>query len=92
AFFDKRDLPVTLKLFAGAGKAHMDLYGTKLETFARIRAKASDHAFNNPQALFRKKVSTEEVLHAQSIWPGVMTKMMACPPTCGASAAVVVSE
>ena len=92
AFFDKRDLPVTLKLFGGAGKAHMDLYGTKLETFARIRAKASDHAFNNPQALFRKKVSTEEVLHAQSIWPGVMTKMMACPPTCGASAAVVVSE
>lgn len=55
AFFDKRDLPVTLKLFGGAGKAHMDLYGTKLETFARIRAKASDHAFNNPQALFRKK-------------------------------------
>lgn len=92
AFFDKRDLPVTLKLFGGAGKAHMDLYGTKLETFARIRAKASDHAFNNPQALFREKVSTEEVLHAQSIWPGVMTKMMACPPTCGASAAVVVSE
>ncbi|MBY6102405.1 lipid-transfer protein [Marinobacter nauticus] len=92
AFFDKRDLPVTLKLFGGAGKAHMDLYGTKLETFARIRAKASDHAFNNPQALFRKKVSTEEVLHDQSIWPGVMTKMMACPPTCGASAAVVVSE
>jgi acetyl-CoA acetyltransferase len=92
AFFDKRDLPVTLKLFGGAGKAHMDLYGTKLETFARIRAKASDHAFNNPQALFRKKVSTEEVLYAQSIWPGVMTKMMACPPTCGASAAVVVSE
>jgi acetyl-CoA acetyltransferase len=92
AFFDKRDLPVTLKLFGGAGKAHMDLYGTKLETFARIRAKASDHAVNNPQALFRKKVSTEEVLHDQSIWPGVMTKMMACPPTCGASAAVVVSE
>ncbi|MCE0761189.1 lipid-transfer protein [Marinobacter sp. G11] len=92
AFVDKHDLPITLKLFGGAGKAHMDFYGTKLETFARIRAKASDHAFNNPHALFRKKVSTEEVLRSKSIWPGVMTKMMACPPTCGASAAVVVSE
>ena len=26
------------------------------------------------------------------IWPGVMTRLMACPPTCGAAAAVLVSE
>jgi acetyl-CoA acetyltransferase len=26
------------------------------------------------------------------LWPGVMTRLMACPPTCGAAAAVVVSE
>lgn len=91
-FEDKRSLPMTLKLFGGAGKAHMDLYGTKLTTFAKIRAKASEHAFNNPHALFRKRVSAEEVLNSQTIWPGVLTKMMACPPTCGASAAIVVSE
>lgn len=91
-FEDKRDLPMTLKLFGGAGKAHMDLYGTNLKTYAKIRAKASEHAFNNPHALFRKKVSADEVLRSQTIWPGVMTKMMACPPTCGASAAILVSE
>ena len=26
------------------------------------------------------------------MWPGVMTRLMACPPTCGAAAAVVCSE
>ena len=26
------------------------------------------------------------------VWPGVMTRLMACPPTCGAAAAVLVSE
>ncbi len=28
----------------------------------------------------------------QVIWPGVMTRLMACPPTCGGAAAVLVSE
>ncbi len=26
------------------------------------------------------------------LWPGVMTRLMACPPTCGAAAALLVSE
>jgi hypothetical protein len=33
-----------------------------LETFARIRAKASRHATNNPLALFRREVSVDDVL------------------------------
>jgi acetyl-CoA acetyltransferase len=36
-------------------------------------------------------MTEEEVLAAQVIWPGVMTKPMACPPTCGAAAAIIVS-
>ncbi len=44
-----------------------------------------------PLALFRKVVSEEEVLDSPEIWPGVMTRLMACPPTCGAGAAVVCS-
>jgi acetyl-CoA acetyltransferase len=31
-------------------------------------------------------------MNAPMIWPGVMTRLMACPPTCGAAAAVLVSE
>src|SRR5690606_23550744 len=42
------DIPLALRYFGGAGLSHMEKYGTKLETFARIRAKASRHARNNP--------------------------------------------
>ncbi|PJI42334.1 lipid-transfer protein [Ferrovibrio sp.] len=86
------DIPLALRYFGGAGLSHMKKYGTKLETFARIRAKASRHARNNPLALFRQEVSVEDVMNAQMIWPGVMTRLMACPPTCGAAAALLVSE
>ena len=86
------DVPLAIRYFGGAGRAHMDKYGTKLETFARIRAKASRHATNNPLALFRREVSVDDVLASPTLMPGVMTKLMACPPTCGAAAAIIVSE
>lgn len=85
-------IPFALRYFGGAGKAHMDQYGTSMSTFAKIRAKASRHAANNPMALFRTVVTEEEVMAAPVLWPGVMTRLMACPPTCGAAAAVVCSE
>ncbi len=86
------EIPLALRYFGGAGLAHMKQYGTKLETFAKIRAKASRHAMRNPLALFRKEVTTEEVLASPVIWEGVMTRLMACPPTCGGAAALLVSE
>jgi acetyl-CoA acetyltransferase len=81
-----------IRQFAGAGMAHMKKYGTKLDTFARIRAKASRHAARNPLAVFRNVVSTEDVMAAPMLWDGVLTRLMACPPTCGAAAALIVSE
>jgi sterol carrier protein 2 len=86
------DIPLAIRYFGGAGLAHMRKYGTKLETFARIRVKASRHAANNPMALFRREVTEDEVLASPTLLPGVMTRLMACPPTCGAAAAVLVSE
>jgi acetyl-CoA acetyltransferase len=86
------ELPMALRYFGGAGEAHMKEFGTKIETFAKIRAKASRHAANNPMALFRTVVTEEEVMASPVLWPGVMTRLMACPPTCGAAAAVLVSE
>nr|WP_294974840.1 lipid-transfer protein [uncultured Pseudomonas sp.] len=85
-------LPFALRAFGGAGYEHMQRFGTKLETFAKIRAKASRHASNNPLALFRKVVTVEEVMAAEMLWPGVLTRLMACPPTCGAAAAILCSE
>jgi len=85
-------IPLALRYFGGAGREHMQRYGTPLETFAQIRAKASRHAEKNPLALFRKPVTVEQVMNDVQVWPGVMTRLMACPPTCGAAAALVVSD
>jgi acetyl-CoA acetyltransferase len=89
---DAEGVPQALRGFGGAGREHMRKYGTKLETFAAIRAKASRHAANNPLALFKNVLSTEDVMNDKMVWPGVMTRLMACPPTCGAAAAILVSE
>ena len=86
------ELPLALRYFGGAGLAHMQKYGTTLADFAKVRAKASRHAANNPLSVFRNVITTEQVLESPVIWPGVMTKPMACPPTCGAAAAIVVSH
>ncbi len=86
------EIPLALRYFGGAGLAHMQQYGTQLSTFAKIRAKASRHASNNPLALFRTVLSEDDVMNAPVMWPGVMTRSMACPPTCGAAAAIICSD
>ena len=88
----EREIPLALRYFVGAGREHMQRYGTPLSTFAKVRAKASRHAINNPMSLLRREVTEEEVLQAAVIYPDVMTRLMACPPTCGGAAAILVSE
>jgi len=88
----QQDIPPALRIFGGAGLDHMQRFGTPMETFAKIRAKASRHAANNPLSVFRKVVTPEDVMADMVVWPGVMTRLMACPPTCGAAAAVLCSE
>ena len=89
---DANGIPLALRYFGGAGLSHMKKYGTPLTSFAKVRAKASRHAAKNPLAVFRKEVTADDVMNDQVIWPGVMTRLMACPPTCGGAAAVLVSE
>ncbi|MES2993777.1 MAG: lipid-transfer protein [Pseudomonadota bacterium] len=86
------ELPLALRYFGGAGQRHMQKYGTPLESFAKVRAKASRHAARNPLALLRKELSVDDVMNSPMLWPGVLTRLMACPPTCGAAAAVLVSD
>ena len=87
----RSEIPLALRYFGGAGLAHMEEFGTPMSTFAKIRAKASRHAANNPLALFKTVLTEEEVMQSPAIWPGVMTRLMACPPTCGGAAAIVCS-
>jgi acetyl-CoA acetyltransferase len=86
------ELPLALRYFGGAGLSHMKRYGTPLDAFAKVRAKASRHAARNPLALLRKELSVDDVMNAPMLWPGVLTRLMACPPTCGAAAAILASD
>lgn len=80
---ESRDLPLALRYFGGAGQEHMKKYGTRLAAFAKIRAKASRHAANNPMALFRTVLSEEEVMQSPVLWPGVLTRrLVAAPQLC----------
>ncbi len=92
ALVGQPELPLALRYFGGAGQAHMQKHGTPLKAFAEVRAKASRHAARNPLALLRKELSADDVLAAPALWPGVLTRLMACPPTCGAAAALLVSD
>lgn len=76
--------------FGGAGREHQEKYGTQTETFAKISVKARKHAANNPFAIFRDPLSLHDVLQSPHIY-GPLTRYQACPPTCGAAAAVIVS-
>ena len=84
-------VPMPALLFGGAGAEHQARYGTSDATFAKIAVKARRHAANNPLALLREPLTVDEVLASKPIHRP-LTRFQCCPPTCGAAAAVVVSE
>uniref|UniRef100_UPI0035CAF6A9 lipid-transfer protein n=1 Tax=uncultured Sphingomonas sp. TaxID=158754 RepID=UPI0035CAF6A9 len=82
--------PFAAQQFGGAGLDHQARYGTSDEAFGLISVKARRHAANNPLALFRAPITLEEVMASKHLY-GPVTRFQACPPTCGAAAAVLVS-
>ncbi|AXB80523.1 beta-ketoacyl synthase N-terminal-like domain-containing protein [Novosphingobium sp. P6W] len=84
------DVPFAAQQFGGAELDHQARYGTSDEAFAMISVKARRHAANNPMALLRAPLSLEEVMGSKHLF-GPITRFQACPPTCGAAAAVLVS-
>ncbi|MFI2558934.1 lipid-transfer protein [Nocardia farcinica] len=84
------DVPMAARYFGAAGAAFAERYAIGDETYAQIAVKARRHAANNPHAVFRDPVTVEEVLASPTLF-GPLTRLQACPPTCGAAAAVVCS-
>lgn len=82
--------PSAAQMFGGAGRVHMQMYGTRRETFGQIAVKARAHAARNPMALFREPVTLEEVMASPMVFDP-LTRLQCCPPTCGAAAAIVCS-
>lgn len=90
-FPDGAQVPMAVRLFAGAGFEYQTKYDAPNEVFARVRVKASQHAQRNERAVFRNVVTVEEVLASPPLFLNV-TRLQACPPTCGAAAAVLCNE
>lgn len=82
--------PMAAQQFGGAGLDYQQRYGANDEVFGLISVKARRHAANNPLALFRDPITIEEVMASKHLF-GPITRYQACPPTCGAAAAVLVS-
>jgi sterol carrier protein 2 len=82
--------PMAAQQFGGGGLDYQRKYGAADETFGLISVKARRHAANNPLALFRDPITLEQVMESKHLF-GPLTRFQACPPTCGAAAAVLVS-
>ncbi|HTU13098.1 MAG TPA: lipid-transfer protein [Allosphingosinicella sp.] len=78
--------------FGSAGEAYVTAYGADPRIFAEVAVKTRRHAAANPMALFTKPIDADEVMASPLIFGRFLTRLMACPPTCGAAAAIVVSE
>lgn len=79
-------------IFGLAGFEYLETYGAKPELFAKVAVKSRRHAANNPFALFTKPLTVEEVMASPIVYGDSLTRLMCCPPTCGAAAAIIVSE
>lgn len=89
--FGEVDAPLALKLFGGAAREYAERYGMGPDGFAAVTVKARRHAALNPRAVFREPVTLDEVLASPMLFDP-LTRLQCCPPTCGAAAAVLVSE
>lgn len=85
------DAPFACQLFGGAAREYMERTGCSLETLAEVQVKARRHAAANEHAMFRAPLTVREILDSAPV-VGPLTRLMCCPPTCGAAAAVLCSD
>lgn len=86
-----QNVPNAIRAFGGAGAAYIEKYGVNPDIFAKVAVKTRAHAMQNPYALFTRPLTVDEVMDAPALYPN-LTRLMACPPTCGAAAVVVCSS
>jgi acetyl-CoA acyltransferase len=83
--------PPAPQMFGNAGREHMERYGTKLESFARIGEKNHRHSVNNPYSQFQDEYTLDDILAAPMVYEP-LTKPQCCPTSDGGAAAVLASE
>lgn len=84
--------PLALRCFGAAGHYYMEKYGATADIFGKVSVKTRNHALNNPYSLLNTPMTLDDVMNAKVVYMDYLTRFMCCPPTCGAGAAVIVSE
>lgn len=84
--------PNAMRLFGSAARAYIDKTGANPDIYAKVAVKTRRHAMQNPLAIFDKPITVEEVLASPVVFAPYLTRLEACPPSCGAAAAIVCSE
>ena len=84
--------PLALRCFGAAGHDYMQKYDASADLFAKVAVKTRNHAAANPFALFTSELTVDEVMAAPVMYMDYLTRLMCCPPTCGAGAAVICRE
>lgn len=82
---------IALQLFGAAARDYRRRFGLDEKLLAGIVVKSRRHAAKNPLALFREALTEEQVL-ASPMVAEPLTRLQCCPPTCGAAAALIVSQ
>lgn len=88
---EERNLPPAVMMFGCQAEVLMNDYGVSDRALAKIAVKARSHAANSPYAIFRDQLTVDEILADRPRYRG-LRKLFACPPSCGAAAAIVCSE
>jgi acetyl-CoA acetyltransferase len=84
-------LGVNPMYFAIQAQELMDSTDVTVEDLADVSVKNHRHAVDNPNAMFRKPVTRDEVLASRAICPP-LTLLMLCAPNEGAAATVLMSR
>lgn len=84
--------PLALRCFGAAGHHYLEKHQADAEIFAKVAVKSRRHALNNPLALFNAPLTVDEVMNSKVVYMDYLTRLMCCPPTCGAGAAVICSQ
>lgn len=88
---EEKKLPPAVCLFGVQAQVLNRDYGVSEQAMARVAIKARRHAANNPNAIFRDKLTEEQILAGEPLYRG-LRKLFACPPSCGAAAVLVCSD
>ncbi|MFH1409932.1 MAG: thiolase domain-containing protein [Nanoarchaeota archaeon] len=77
-------------LYALMARRHMHDFGTTEEQMASVAVKNHKHAFNNPNAQFRKEITVQQVMDSGMVASPL--KLLDCSPITDGASAVILAE